>query len=239
MRPTLGGGGVSCRRVLSERFINQALNHQFTALTLTPTTTLLTKTTPSSWTCPTCSHLLPRITTRSSSSNSQWKSRQTRDRYAQAAKVQGLKSRAAFKLLEVHPPPPRPLSFPFARLILPIVFFFVLFFSFFFKSVSYLYCCCACCSVKPLAASPVSSLTKYIIIIIIIIIHTHTHTHTYMHFYLHSTLSPLHPFLNRWTQNTASSRETRPSSTWVTPQVPGHRSPSSGRAPMVSLWAST
>ena len=43
--------------------------------------------------------------TRSSSSSTRWKSRQGRDSYAREAKVQGLKSRAAFKLLEVLPPP--------------------------------------------------------------------------------------------------------------------------------------
>ncbi|PHH86670.1 hypothetical protein CDD83_9898 [Cordyceps sp. RAO-2017] len=37
----------------------------------------------------------------SSSSSAQWKQRQTRDRYARDARVQGLKSRAAFKLLEM------------------------------------------------------------------------------------------------------------------------------------------
>jgi hypothetical protein len=39
---------------------------------------------------------------RSSSSNSRWKQRQGRDAFARDARVQGLKSRAAFKLLEVH-----------------------------------------------------------------------------------------------------------------------------------------
>ena len=37
----------------------------------------------------------------SSSSSSRWKSRQNKDRYVINAKVQDLKSRAAFKLLEV------------------------------------------------------------------------------------------------------------------------------------------
>lgn len=41
----------------------------------------------------------------SSSSSSRWKQRQGRDKYARDAKVHGLKSRAAFKLLEVLPPP--------------------------------------------------------------------------------------------------------------------------------------
>lgn len=36
------------------------------------------------------------------SSTSRWKQRQGRDAYARDAKVQGLKSRAAFKLLEVQ-----------------------------------------------------------------------------------------------------------------------------------------
>lgn len=38
---------------------------------------------------------------RSSSSNSRWTQRQQDDHYTREAKVQGLKSRAAFKLLEV------------------------------------------------------------------------------------------------------------------------------------------
>src|SRR5437016_8973604 len=36
-----------------------------------------------------------------SSSSTRWKSRQGRDSFAREAKVQGLKSRAAFKLLEI------------------------------------------------------------------------------------------------------------------------------------------
>jgi 21S rRNA (uridine2791-2'-O)-methyltransferase len=39
--------------------------------------------------------------TRLSSSSTRWKTRQGRDSFARQAKVQGLKSRAAFKLLEV------------------------------------------------------------------------------------------------------------------------------------------
>jgi hypothetical protein len=53
--------------------------------------------------------ILPRNSTsfpfhdvRYSSSSTRWKSRQTKDKYAKEAKVQGLKSRAAFKLLEVR-----------------------------------------------------------------------------------------------------------------------------------------
>ncbi|KAI9685251.1 MAG: 2' O-ribose methyltransferase [Bathelium mastoideum] len=38
---------------------------------------------------------------RASSSSTRWKSRQSRDRFAKEARVQGLKSRAAFKLLEL------------------------------------------------------------------------------------------------------------------------------------------
>lgn len=38
----------------------------------------------------------------SSSSSTRWKTRQANDRYAREAKVQGLKSRAAWKLLEVR-----------------------------------------------------------------------------------------------------------------------------------------
>ncbi|TWU71671.1 2' O-ribose methyltransferase [Metarhizium rileyi] len=43
----------------------------------------------------------PRVSIRWSSSNSRWKQRQGRDMFAREAKVQGLKSRAAFKLLEM------------------------------------------------------------------------------------------------------------------------------------------
>ena len=39
---------------------------------------------------------------RNSSSSTRWKSRQGKDSFAREAKVQGLKSRAAFKLLEVR-----------------------------------------------------------------------------------------------------------------------------------------
>lgn len=45
--------------------------------------------------------LFGRFNLRLSSSSSRWKVRQGRDKYTAAAKVQGLKSRAAFKLLEV------------------------------------------------------------------------------------------------------------------------------------------
>jgi hypothetical protein len=38
----------------------------------------------------------------SSASSTQWKARQFKDQYARDAKVQGLKSRAAFKLLEMN-----------------------------------------------------------------------------------------------------------------------------------------
>ncbi|KAI9691391.1 MAG: 2' O-ribose methyltransferase [Bogoriella megaspora] len=41
------------------------------------------------------------LPTRHSSSSTRWKSRQTRDRYARSARVAGLKSRAAFKLLDL------------------------------------------------------------------------------------------------------------------------------------------
>ena len=44
------------------------------------------------------------VQTRPSSSSSRWKRRQGSDQFARDAKVQGLKSRAAFKLLEVCPP---------------------------------------------------------------------------------------------------------------------------------------
>ncbi|KAJ4395890.1 2' O-ribose methyltransferase [Gnomoniopsis smithogilvyi] len=79
-----------CGSALSERLITRTLSN----LTLT--------TRPQPWTCPSCQRL-PGLQLRasSSSSSSQWKSRQSRDRYARDAKVQGLKSRAAYKLLEM------------------------------------------------------------------------------------------------------------------------------------------
>lgn len=46
--------------------------------------------------------LLPQNRYASSSSSTRWKSRQGRDSYAREAKVAGLKSRAAFKLLEIN-----------------------------------------------------------------------------------------------------------------------------------------
>ncbi|TLS26379.1 hypothetical protein PpBr36_05341 [Pyricularia pennisetigena] len=52
---------------------------------------------PSTW----APALHPRQHTRPSSSNSRWKARQGRDFFAREAKVQGLKSRAAFKLIEI------------------------------------------------------------------------------------------------------------------------------------------
>lgn len=54
--------------------------------------------------CLTCSsrtHIFAQSIRHSSSSSTRWKSRQGRDFFAKEARVQGLKSRAAFKLLEV------------------------------------------------------------------------------------------------------------------------------------------
>jgi 21S rRNA (uridine2791-2'-O)-methyltransferase len=50
--------------------------------------------------CP--KQLLRTAFSRSSSSSTRWKARQTNDAYAREARVAGLKSRAAFKLLEIH-----------------------------------------------------------------------------------------------------------------------------------------
>lgn len=47
---------------------------------------------------------IPQSRNASSSSSTRWKSRQSKDRFSKEAKVQGLKSRAAFKLLEVQLP---------------------------------------------------------------------------------------------------------------------------------------
>ncbi|KAI8938918.1 hypothetical protein NX059_004775 [Plenodomus lindquistii] len=51
---------------------------------------------------PPCSHVLATPTQRASSSSTRWKSRQGKDFFAREARVQGLKSRAAFKLLELN-----------------------------------------------------------------------------------------------------------------------------------------
>lgn len=63
---------------------------------------------PRAWTCSACCHQQPPqhqpVIFKAhghSSSNSQWKARRGRDHYARDAKVMGMKSRAAFKLLEV------------------------------------------------------------------------------------------------------------------------------------------
>lgn len=109
--------GPSSCAPLSPRRLNRALS------TLT-----LSTPSPRPWTCAACCSRLPRHTippptttpastirlrpaaaaaasssrsASSSPSSSQWKSRQSRDRFARDAKVQGLKSRAAFKLLEL------------------------------------------------------------------------------------------------------------------------------------------
>ncbi|GME40994.1 21S rRNA (uridine-2-o)-methyltransferase mrm2 [Neofusicoccum parvum] len=56
------------------------------------------ETSPACPSAPTSSHPRPRH----ASSSTRWKNRQGRDRYAKEAKVRGLKSRAAFKLLEMN-----------------------------------------------------------------------------------------------------------------------------------------
>ncbi|KAI9782668.1 MAG: 2' O-ribose methyltransferase [Peltula sp. TS41687] len=65
---------------------------------------------PSPAICSSCINCRHAITTRyhesqrasSSASSQRWKSRQERDRFSREARVQGLKSRAAFKLLEIN-----------------------------------------------------------------------------------------------------------------------------------------
>lgn len=61
--------------------------------------TLSLSTSPSAssrWTC------LPRQVLRTASSSTRWTERHKGDQFARAAKVQGLKSRAAFKLLQIN-----------------------------------------------------------------------------------------------------------------------------------------
>jgi 21S rRNA (uridine2791-2'-O)-methyltransferase len=52
--------------------------------------------------CRSCSRSLSTSARFASSSSTRWKSRQGKDFFAREARVQGLKSRAAFKLLEVR-----------------------------------------------------------------------------------------------------------------------------------------
>lgn len=84
---------TSCRRALGERLMR----------VLSPLTAnnCCSQTQPS---IASSSVQLPIITARHSATNSRWKLRQGKDSYARQAKVKGLKSRAAFKLLEVTSP---------------------------------------------------------------------------------------------------------------------------------------
>ncbi|ROV89637.1 hypothetical protein VSDG_08088 [Cytospora chrysosperma] len=92
-------GAASCRPALSERLISRLLSQ----LALTSTTSAITTTAPT--TRPFSSRTTPQhhapSSRRNASTGSQWHARQSRDQYARAAKTQGLKSRAAFKLLEM------------------------------------------------------------------------------------------------------------------------------------------
>lgn len=105
-------GAAPCRRVaLRERLISRVLSQLTLAATAPASKTTLSH--PQA--CLAC-RLRPLESRRSASSSSQWKSRQNRDRYARQAKVQGLKSRAAWKLIEVclavhhHPPVPQTMA---------------------------------------------------------------------------------------------------------------------------------
>lgn len=82
---------------LSERLISRVLSHLTLAATA-PTSRTAPATAPA---CQGC-RLGSLETWRNASSSSQWKSRQSKDRFARQAKVQGLKSRAAWKLIEVR-----------------------------------------------------------------------------------------------------------------------------------------
>lgn len=74
------------------------MSHQWTGLTRS-----LLQTTPR-WAFVPHANCLFNVTrlTRLASSGTQWKQRQGRDHFVRHAKVQGLKSRAAFKLLEAR-----------------------------------------------------------------------------------------------------------------------------------------
>lgn len=98
-------GGLPPRRALSERLLTRALSQP--SLSPPTTSTRPLHASPAAapgWTCASCCQRLypPAEARRHSSSSSQWKARQGSDRFAREAKVAGLKSRAAFKLLEVR-----------------------------------------------------------------------------------------------------------------------------------------
>ncbi|KAH8785016.1 FtsJ-like methyltransferase-domain-containing protein [Diaporthe sp. PMI_573] len=91
-------GGASCRRVaLSEQLVSRVLSQ----LTLGPAAPASSNALSNPHACRTC-RLRPLEARRNSSSSSQWKSRQSKDRFARQAKVQGMKSRAAWKLMEMN-----------------------------------------------------------------------------------------------------------------------------------------
>ncbi|ROW07622.1 hypothetical protein VPNG_06850 [Cytospora leucostoma] len=88
------------RRALTERLISRLLSQLTLTNTSThnATTTIPTSIFPDS---PFSTHKPTPSTRRQASTNSTWAARQARDPHARAAKVQGLKSRAGFKLLEI------------------------------------------------------------------------------------------------------------------------------------------
>ncbi|KAK3503615.1 ribosomal RNA methyltransferase FtsJ domain-containing protein [Neurospora crassa] len=91
------------RRLPPRLFLRPSPTSTITRASLFPTTSTTTTTTnpisPSPSTNVPTTHQL-RLS--SSSSNSQWKARQSNDYYARSARTSGLKSRAAFKLLEIN-----------------------------------------------------------------------------------------------------------------------------------------
>ncbi|KAI3396275.1 hypothetical protein diail_12357 [Diaporthe ilicicola] len=87
----------SRRAVLSERLISRVLSQ----LTLAATAPARKIAPSGPQACQSC-RLRPLDVRRNASSSSQWKSRQNRDRFARQAKVQGMKSRAAWKLIEMN-----------------------------------------------------------------------------------------------------------------------------------------
>jgi hypothetical protein len=92
----LGSYELTSTLMLTRRFFRTVAWASFTSPTPLPSTSC------QQWLCPFATLINLRHTRLSSSSSKRWQNRQGRDRFAREAKVRGLRSRAAFKLLEVH-----------------------------------------------------------------------------------------------------------------------------------------